>query len=426
MKTTGFILLAAITFASTAFAVFPPPDGGYPDQNTAEGEDALLNLTTGTDNTALGFNALLSQTTGSDDTAVGSQALANHTSSGGNVAIGRQALFSSQTGYDNIAIGDQALYENISGGTNVGVGLLALASNTTGVGNVAIGSVAARLTSGDSNTAVGYQTLYANEGSNNCAFGSFALGANTTNTGSNNTGIGTNALFINFGANNTALGYNAGGNISAGDNNIFIGINAGADIEGGDNNIDIGHQGVDGDNGIIRIGSKKNQKKTYIVGINGNTVAGGIGVIVGSDGRLGTTTSSARFKEDIKPMDNASEAVLSLKPVTFRYKKELDPQAIPQFGLVAEQVEKVDRELVAYDDEGKPYSVRYEAVNAMLLNEFLKEHQRVESLEKAMSAQQNENAAIRDLLKEQAAQLRRVSAQLALAASAPQTVQNNP
>src|SRR5438046_134085 len=122
---------------------------------------------------------------------------------------------------------------------------------------------------------------------------------------------------------------------------------------------------------------RRTANSTYVAGISGVTVAGGIGVIVDSNGHLGTSTSSARYKEAIQPMNKASEAILSLKPVTFRYKKELDPKAIPQFGLVAEQVEKVDPDLVARDENGKPYSVRYEAVNAMLLNEFLKEHRTV-------------------------------------------------
>src|SRR5438270_8007527 len=123
--------------------------------------------------------------------------------------------------------------------------------------------------------------------------------------------------------------------------------------------------------------------------------ASGIGVIVDSSGHLGTTTSSARFKENIQPMDKASEAVLSLQPVAFRYKKELDSKGIPQFGLVAEQVEKVDPDLVAKDDQGKPYSVRYEAVNAMLLNEFLKEHQSVEELKGIVAEQEKEIKALR-------------------------------
>ena len=146
--------------------------------------------------------------------------------------------------------------------------------------------------------------------------------------------------------------------------------------------------------------------------------------MISSKGKLGTIASSKRFKDNILPMDKAGEAILALKPVTFRYKKELDPDGIPQFGLVAEQVEKVNPDLVARDEQGKAYTVRYEAVNAMLLNEFLKEHRKVESLEKAMSDQQKENAAMRAMLKAQAAQIQKVSDQLR-AQAAPRVVAND-
>src|SRR5205814_5445726 len=135
-----------------------------------------------------------------------------------------------------------------------------------------------------------------------------------------------------------------------------------------------------GESNTIRIGKVGTQTTTFIAGISGATVPTGVAVIVDGNGHLGTTTSSVHFKEAIRPMDKASEAILALKPVTFRYKKDLDPDGIPQFGLVAEQVEKVNPDLVARDEQGKPYTVRYEAVNAMLLNEFLKEHQTVQDL----------------------------------------------
>ncbi|PYV77888.1 MAG: hypothetical protein DMG96_09770 [Acidobacteria bacterium] len=178
----------------------------------------------------------------------------------------------------------------------------------------------------------------------------------------------------------------------------------------------------------IRIGSSL-QTNTYIAGISGVTVAGGIGVIIDSTGHLGTSTSSARYKDNIKPMDKASEAILALKPVTFHYKQELDPEGIPQFGLVAEQVEKVNPDLVARDADGKAYTVRYEAVNVMLLNEFLKEHRTVQELKKDFQAtvadQQKEIQALTASLKEQASQIQKVSAQLEVSKPAPQTVLNN-
>jgi uncharacterized coiled-coil protein SlyX len=171
-------------------------------------------------------------------------------------------------------------------------------------------------------------------------------------------------------------------------------------------------------------------------------VPSGIGVIVGTDGKLGTTTSSARFKEALKPMDKASEAILALRPVTFHYRHDLDPEGIPQFGLVAEQVEKVNPDLVARDEQGKPYSVRYEAVNAMLLNEFLKEHRKVEEQQATITQLKSADAKLEATIAKQQKQiqaltagLQKVSAQLAAASPsdgglelsqpALQTVANN-
>ena len=158
-------------------------------------------------------------------------------------------------------------------------------------------------------------------------------------------------------------------------------------------------------------------------------MAGGVGVVIDTNGHLGTVVSSKRFKDEIKPMDKASEAILSLEPVTFRYKHELDPAGTPQFGLVAEQVEKVNPDLVARDEKGKAYTVRYEAVNAMLLNEFLKEHRNVQDLkttvakqDATIAQQQKEIKALSASLKEQASQIQRVSEQLAMSKPAPRLV----
>ena len=224
--------------------------------------------------------------------------------------------------------------------------------------------------------AAGYQALVFNTtGVNNMGTGALALRANTT--GFYNMGNGSNALFRNTTGNyNVAEGLNALYSNTTGSSNIAIGISAGGDLTTGNNNIDIGNRGVAGETGRIRLGTKGTQTNTFIAGISGVTVAGGVGVIVDTNGHLGTVVSSKRFKEEIKPMDKASEAILSLEPVTFRYKHELDPDDIPQFGLVAEDVEKVNPDLVAHDEGGKAYTVRYEAVNAMLLNEFLKEHRK--------------------------------------------------
>ncbi len=186
------------------------------------------------------------------------------------------------------------------------------------------------------------------------------------------------------------MGSGALGNNSTGKNNIALGVSAGFLLTTGSNNIDIFDHGVAGEANTIRLGKERTQKRTFIAGISGVTVADGVGIVIDTNGQLGTINSSARYKEAIKPMGDASDVLLSLKPVSFRYKKNLDPKAIPQFGLVAEQVEKVDPDLVARDDQGKPYSVRYEAVNAMLLNEFLKEHQKVEEQSGQLQAQGKE------------------------------------
>jgi Chaperone of endosialidase len=243
-------------------------------------------------------------------------------------------------------------------------------------------------TTGDANTATGEGALENNTtGSLNTATGPLALLANTT--GSNNIATGVFALASNrTGNKNTAIGGTDALRRNEGNNNIGLGNFAGANLTTGNNNIDIGNQGFAGESGKIRIGTQNNA--TFIAGIRGATVASGVGVIVGTNGQLGTIISSARFKEAIKPMDQASEAILALKPVTFRYKRELDPEGIPQFGLVAEQVEKVNPDLVARDDQGKSNTVRYEAVNAMLLNEFLKEHRKVQGLEAAIARQQKD------------------------------------
>jgi len=225
-----------------------------------------------------------------------------------------------------------------------------------------------------------------------------------------------------------------------------LGASAGINLTTGNNNIDIGNAGSAGESNTIRIGTAATQTDTFIAGISGVTVAGGVGVIIDTNGHLGTVVSSERFKEQIKPMDKASEAILALKPVTFRYKHELDPDGIPQFGLVAEEVEKVNPDLVARDAEGKVNTVRYEAVNAMLLNEFLKEHRKVQEQEATItqlkSSAAKQEATITELksrvtqqqkgmevlatnLKEQAAQIQRVSERLELSEPAPPLVVNN-
>src|SRR5437016_3650267 len=289
------LAVAGVSLAPTARALRPPPDGGYPNETTAEGDGALSSLTTGQGNTALCSNALNANTT------------INNTTGNGNTANGLDALVNNTTGNDNVA-----------------------------------------------------------------------------------------------------LGTSAGGALTTGDLNI-----------------DIANEGVAGEANTIRIGTRGDQTRTFIAGISGAPVAGAA-VKVNANGQLGVPPSSERFKAEIKPMDRASEAILALKPVTFRYKKELDPKGNPQFGLVAEQVEKVNPALVDRDGKGEIYTVRYEAVNAMLLNEFLKEHRTVQELEATVAQQQKEIQALTASLKEQASQIQKVSAQLEVSKPTRQMVINNP
>jgi hypothetical protein len=301
-------------------------------------------------------------------------------------------------------------------------------NNNTGLGNTAVGLFAlGKNTTASNNTATGFDALTNNiTGNNNTANGQAAL---DLNNGSNNTADGFEALFNNTtGNDNTANGHQALFNNTTGSFNIGLGFSAGTNLTTGASNIDIGNTGVAGEAKKIRIGTVGTQTATFIAGISGVAVTGAA-VVVSGTGQLGVAPSSERFKEAIKPMDKASEAILALKPVTFRYKKDLDPAGIEQFGLVAEEVEKVNRDLVVRDTEGNPYSVRYDLVNAMLLNEFLKEHRafieeqrKVEKLEATVAQQHKDfKAALVDLK----GQIQKVSAQLELSKSAPQTVVNN-
>lgn len=366
-KAIPLCLLALVCFAlsPSSRAVTPPPDGGYRDKNTAEGNDALFNLTGGSHNTAIGFEALFSNTGGDFNTATGALALTSNIGFGYNTANGAFALSNNTIGIGNLGIGFEALFHNING---------------------------------DGNTAIGGDALFNNKG------------------GSGNTAIGGGALFRTINDNyNTVIGVSALNNKErSGSGNIALGAFAGSNLHGGDNNIYIGNGGVRDESNTIRIGTPGTHTATFIAGISGVTVAGGIDVIIDNNGQLGTINSSARFKDAIKPMGKASEAILALRPVTFRYKQELDPDSVPQFGLVAEEVAKVNPHLAARDAEGKVYTVRYEAVNAMLLNEFLKEHKRVDE----------QGVTIRRLKKEVAALtsgLQKVNAQLGTAKPTLQT-----
>jgi hypothetical protein len=350
------LILTIFLFGVTAQAVTPPPGGSYPGGNTAEGQNALLSLTSGTYNTAVGLYSLLGTTEGKFNTALGAATLLANTADQ-NTAAGAGALLNNTTGFGNTA-----------------VGCLALLSKTTGGGNTAIG-----------------------------------LGA---------------LLNITSGENNIALGANAGsGNAGDGSNNIYIGNGGSLDAD------------------TIRIGIQGVQTRTFIAGISGAAIVSGAAVAVDGNGQLGVALSSRRFKKEIKPMDRTSEAILALNPVTFSYKT--DKTNTPQFGLIAEDVAEVNPALVVRDKDGRPYSVRYDQVNAMLLNEFLKEHRKFEKQcretqeqkstisqlkatvakqEKLVAQQRNEINGLAATLREQAAQIQRVSAQVNMSRPASQQV----
>jgi hypothetical protein len=517
------VLLLALTcfgLSPTAQALLPapPPDGGYPNGNTAEGTGALFSLTTGSNNAAAGFRALYSNTAGVNNTATGSQALVNNTTGGQNTANGYVALSSNTSGASNTATGSGALhgnttashntatgyislYNNTTGSFNVADGDRALYSNTTGTQNTATGYQALNSnTTSPYNTATGYQALFSNTtvgfntangakalysnteggqntatgflalssnttGGNNTASGNFALGSNTTGrdntatglgalsgntTGNYNTASGENALQSTTGDFNTANGYAALQSNTTGIDNTAGGSFALPNSATGSDNIGIGYGAgfnVRTASNVIAIGSSLTAADvsgtTWISGIYGVTTQSGtaLPVYVSNTGQLGTAASSERFKKDIKPMEQNSQAILQLKPVTFHYKT--DTEAVPQFGLIAEEVEKINPDLIVKDKEGKVFAVRYEAVNAMLLNEFLKEHRRVQELESTVAKQeastaqqrkdfqatavqqQEEIKALTASLKEQALQIQKVSAQLEMSKAAPQTAFNN-
>jgi len=369
-----FLLIFAAALFPRAQAVVPAPDGGYPGGNTAEGTNALFSLTTGDFNTAEGFAALLFNTTGFQNTATGVNALRNNTTGSSNTATGVNTLFSNTTGFQNAATGVQALFSNTTGFHNAAAGFQALFSNTTG----------------NHNTADGDNALV------------------HTTTGIFNTAVGGHALDQNVtGSSNVALGFQAGFNIT-GNGNVCIGQNIG---------------GLSGESNVTRIGN-----------IGSTAQSNGVFVTVGAGGKLGFQVSSRRYKDDIKPMDKASEALFALKPVSFRYKQEIDPARSPDFGLIAEDVATVNPDLVARDEEGKIVTVRYQAVNAMLLNEFLKEHRKVEAqgcklleqeatigqLKSTVAQQQRGMEVLTATLKEQAAQIQKVSAQIQMSKPAPQ------
>src|SRR5437660_721335 len=318
-------------------------DGCGSNFNTFQGDDALISLGIGAGNTAFGWRALNFTSATSFNTAVGGGALALNNSDD-NVAVGAAALLLNTSGADNVAVGTDAMVFNDGGSDNNAIGSFALFNN--------IG--------GNFNNAHGRNALISNLGSENNAFGDLALESVTT------------------GNSNTAIGDDAGDSIVDGSFNVAVGDEAGTGIVSASNVIAIGAVGVSS-----AFGDASNT--CYIGQIFGEPVGVGPGqaVFVDSDGVLGFTTSSRRVKHDIKPMDKASETLYALKPVTFKYNK--DKSNMTCFGLIAEDVADVNPELVLRSKDGDVSTVRYEQINAMLLNEFLKEHKKVEQQQASIS-----------------------------------------
>ena len=394
----GAFALGCFALLPGARALVPPPDGGYTGGNTAEGDGALSSLSVGAinvrgnfgvDNTALGYQALFSDVTGDRNTATGSQALFHNTTVSSltghnNTANGYRALYWNQVGTDNTAVGANALLNNLSGNFNTATGGGALFHSDANIGNTADGYRALYSNIyGQGCTAVGYQALYSN----------------------------SNSISIE-GDFNTAVGCQALSNNASGGGNLALGVNAGI--------------GITTANNVIAIGTAAaNVSNSCYIGNIWNQPGGSQAVYVNSEGKLGYQTSSRRFKDEIKPMKQASEVIYALKPVSFRYKPEIEPTRPLGFGLVAEDVEKISPDLVTRGGDGKVNTVRYDAVNAMLLNEFLKEHRTVEKQEQTIAELKSGMKILTATVKEQAAQIQNVSAQLETRKPGPQVVENN-
>jgi hypothetical protein len=348
------LFLALFALASTAARAQGPTDLFL---GTNAGNPGV---STGARDTAVGVNSMAALTSGNSNTGVGYNSLLVCTSGGSNTALGTFSMNATTTGAVNVAVGSGSLSANTTGNSNVAVGASAMSRNKT---------------SGD-NTAVGASALF-------------------FTTGSGNTGVGSNALATS----------------STGTGNIALGYFAGSLISSGSNNIDIGNSAPGNESDTIRIGNT--QTAAFLAGVSGVTVASGVQVYIDSNGQLGTLTSSIRFKEDVADMASASHSLLQLRPVTFRYKAPYDDGSHRlQYGLIAEEVAKVDPQLVQFDGKGQAQTVRYQAIDAMLLNE-------VQRQEGKLAEQRAELEQQKQLLAEQGARLKKLEALLAHQAETP-------
>jgi len=351
MKTHSTLLLTLLLATARLHAQgFGDITGTHHIENTAAGESALNAVTTGNYNAAFGNYALEKNTEGSHNTAAGFFALNTNTTGADNAAFGYTALNFNTTGHDNTAVGCYALESDSLGHSNAALGSHALTANTTGI----------------ENTASGAKSLFSNK------------------TGGQNTAVGFYSLYQGTGSRNTAIGMRALNYLSTGEDNIALGYEAGYNIAAGGGNIEIGAQGDKDDAQTIRLGTQGTQKQAFIAGIFGATASGGVPVVITPTGQLGTVTSSARFKRDIRDMGNVTATLMALRPVTFEYRPDLDPANTPQYGLIAEEVAKVAPALVVRDAAQQPYTVRYDAVNAMLLQQVQQQQRTIADQQKAL------------------------------------------
>jgi len=335
------------------------------------------------------------------NTCIGTGALSSNTSGFQNTANGFRALFDNTYGSNNTASGSYSLRANTTGSNNTAIGVSSLEYNTTGNGNIATGGFALNAnTTGSGNTVSGYGAMFQNTtGNNNIGVGGFVLQFNTT--GNNNSAVGYEALYKN----------------TTGNNNIALGNGAGFNLTTGSNNIAIGNRATATDSNIIRIGTQGTQTRTFIAGIRSATVTGGQTVVVNALGQLGVVSSSRRYKQDIQPMGNASNPLMQLRPVTFRYKQaEADGSKPVQYGLIAEEVEQVMPGLVVYNKDGSPESVAYHLLPSLLLNEYQKQG-------RELTAAKNELAQTTAKLEAMDAELAALKLAVSRFAAAPSPVQ---
>jgi len=316
----------------------------------------------GVENVTVGYLALGALTTGNANSAIGTGALRSLTTGTRNTAVGTGAMFSATGAYSNAALGYQALNSSGGGGDNTAIGFQSMLGSGTVLNNTAIGSLSLRSqSSGDGNVAVGYRSLYSVSGA------------------SSNTAVGTDVLV----------------NLATGGFNTAVGALAGSNLVNGANNLYLGNEGVANEGATIRVGSGLWHTRLFLGATRGVSTGlnNAIPVLIDSQGQLGTLSSSRRTKEDIQDLGEAGTAVQRLRPVRFRYITPFADGSTPvQYGLIAEEVEEVLPELVAYGDDGRPESVKYHILPTLLVAEVQRLQREIAALRATVDALQQKRA----------------------------------